>query len=131
MAEVEAQPVGRHERPLLRDMLAEPPAQRLVQQVGHRVVGAQLAAAQAVDPQLDGIAYFQRAAGYASEMNVKVTRLLYRVTHRQLCPGSGKDDPRIPGLPARLAVKRRLVDDHRDLVAESCFCDALVAPHDR
>ena len=40
MRDVETQAVGRNERALLRDMVAEHDAQRLVQQVGRRMVRA-------------------------------------------------------------------------------------------
>jgi hypothetical protein len=59
--EVEAQPVGRDQRALLRDVLAEPIAQRLVQQMRRGVVGAH-AARRVVDLQLDRVADLQRAA---------------------------------------------------------------------
>ena len=65
MAEVEAQPVGRDQRALLRHMLAEPAAQRLVQQVRDRMVGAQPPPALAVDPQLDRVADPERAVRHA------------------------------------------------------------------
>jgi hypothetical protein len=38
--EVEAQPVGRHQRALLRDVIAEHLAQRFVQQMRRGVIGA-------------------------------------------------------------------------------------------
>jgi len=56
MAEVETQPVWRDQRAFLRDVLAQTLPERLVQEVGHRVIGAQPATAGAVDPQLDGVA---------------------------------------------------------------------------
>ena len=43
MGKIEAQPVGRDQRALLRDMIAEHLAQRLVQQVRRGVVGARMA----------------------------------------------------------------------------------------
>jgi hypothetical protein len=49
MAEIETQPVGRVQRAALRDMIAKRAAQRLVQQVGGRVVGADRAAAVVID----------------------------------------------------------------------------------
>ncbi len=58
MGEVEAQPVGRDEAAALGDVVAEGPAQRLVQQVGRRVVGADRAPPPVVDGQLRS-----RAAG--------------------------------------------------------------------
>ena len=49
VADVEAQPVGRHQRALLGDVRAEMAAQRLVQEMRRRMVRAQLGAADRVD----------------------------------------------------------------------------------
>jgi hypothetical protein len=56
MAEVEAQPVGRIERAALRHVIAKRAAQRLVQQVRGRMVGADRAAAGVIDLQHGGLA---------------------------------------------------------------------------
>ena len=61
--EVEAQAIGRDERALLRDVLAERRAQRPVQEVRRRVVAADGVAALAVDGELDGVADAQLALG--------------------------------------------------------------------
>ena len=111
MTEVEAQPVGCHERALLRDVLTQSAAQRFMQQVGNRVVGAQLTAPPAVDPELDGIALLQHTAGHIAEMNVQVARFFYRVAHRQLGAAGRKDDAAIANLAAGLRIEWRLVDD--------------------
>ena len=47
--EIEAQPVGRDQRALLRDMIAEHLAQRLVQQMRRRMVAADVGAARVID----------------------------------------------------------------------------------
>src|SRR5208337_2551802 len=130
VTEVETQAIGGYERALLRDMLAQPPAERLVQQMCHRVVGAQLAPPNAVDPQLDGIAGSQHPAGDTPEMNVKVARLLYRVAHPQLSAGTGKDDTGIADLSACFCVERRLVDDQRNVVSDGGLGNAFAAPQD-
>ncbi len=49
MGEIETQPVGRDQRALLRDMVAEHLAQRLVQQVGRGVILADGAPARMID----------------------------------------------------------------------------------
>ncbi len=49
MREVEAQPVGRHQRALLRDVIAQHLAQRLVQQMRRGMVRADGAAAGVID----------------------------------------------------------------------------------
>src|SRR5436190_1559287 len=61
MHEVEAQPVRRHQRAALGDMVAEHQAQRLVQQVRRRVMGADRAAPVMVDLELQRGARLQRA----------------------------------------------------------------------
>ena len=62
LAEVEAQPVGRDQRALLRHVLAQMPAQRGVQQVGGRVGAADAVAAGGVDLELDRVADRERPA---------------------------------------------------------------------
>src|SRR6516225_4909521 len=74
VAEIEAQSVGRDERPLLGDMFSKPPPQRLVKQMRDRVIAAQQPTARAVGPELDGVAHLQAAVGYGAEMNVQVAR---------------------------------------------------------
>ena len=49
MREVEAQPIRRDQRAFLRDVIAEHLAQRLVQQMRRRMVGADLSAARVID----------------------------------------------------------------------------------
>ena len=74
MGDVEAQPVGRHQRALLGDVLAEPPAQGLVQQVGRRMVGAQAGPPFAVDPQLDRVADGEAPARHLADVDVRSPR---------------------------------------------------------
>jgi hypothetical protein len=73
--EVEAQPVGRDQRALLRDVGAEHLAQRLVQQMGGRVVGADRRAARVIDHQVDDVADLQRALLDLPEMHEQVAEL--------------------------------------------------------
>ena len=61
MAEIEPQAVRRHERSLLRHVVAEHLAQRLVQQMGRRVVGAHGGAALVIDDQLQRLVRLQGA----------------------------------------------------------------------
>ena len=53
MGDVEAEPLGGDQRALLRDMIAEHDAQRLVQEVRRRMVGARRGAGGVIDFQLD------------------------------------------------------------------------------
>ena len=59
--EVEAQPIGRDQRALLRDVRAQHLAQRPVQEVGGRVVAADGVAALDVDREVDAIADLELA----------------------------------------------------------------------
>ncbi len=131
MAEIETEPVGRDQRALLRHTLAEPMAQRLMQQMRHRMVGAQPAAPLAIDAQLDGIADPQRAVPDAADMDKQIAGLAQRVFDGEFTAAGGKDRAGIANLSARLAVKRGLVDDDADLVAMLRFEDPLLALDER
>ena len=79
MAEVEAQAVGRHERALLGDVIAEHLAQRLVQKMRRRVVGADRRAALAVDDELRRLLDRERAGLDGDVMDEQVAELLLGV----------------------------------------------------
>ena len=79
LAEVEAQPIRRHQRALLRHMLAEMPAQRCVQQVGGRMRAADAVAAGGVGLELDRVAHRQRPALEPADMDEQVAQPLLRV----------------------------------------------------
>ena len=128
MAEIEAQPVGRDERALLRHMLAKAVAQRLMQEVRDRVIGAQASPALAIDAQLDRLADLQRAVPHRAEMKMQVAGLLLGIAHRKFAARRRKNHAGIADLPARLAIERRLVDDDADLVAGAGFGDTLRRP---
>ena len=64
VAEVEPQPVGRDERALLGDVVAERQPQRLVQQMGRRMVAADRAAARVVDGERQRVADRHRALAH-------------------------------------------------------------------
>ena len=53
VSDVEAQPLGRNQRALLRHMIAKHDAQRLMQDVGRRMVGARRRARVVIDLKLD------------------------------------------------------------------------------
>ena len=69
MAEVKAQPVRRIQAAPLRHMIAKRVAQRLMQQVRGRVVGADRAAAVMVDLKLRGLAIGNGAFGHVGKVN--------------------------------------------------------------
>src|SRR6516164_2439560 len=95
------------------------------------MVRAQLAPPPAIDPELDGVTLLHHAAGHIAEMDVQVARFLYRVAHCQLGAAGRKDDAAIANLAAGLRIKRRLVDDQRDVVPEHRLDSALAVPQDR
>ena len=91
MGEIEAQPVGRDQRALLRDMVAEHLAQRLVQQMGGGMVGADRGAARVIDLQLERRADRERALLDLDVMDEEVAELLLacRATaHAHACAAS-------------------------------------------
>src|SRR5690606_5343207 len=68
VCEVEAQPVGRDERTLLPDVLAEHAAQCGVEQVRRRVVTHDIPAALLVDRALDPVANLDLAAHHLANV---------------------------------------------------------------
>ena len=79
MREVEAQPVGRDQRALLRDVIAEHLAQRLVQQMRRRMVRADGAAARMIDLERERRADLERALLDRAGMHEHVAGLLLGV----------------------------------------------------
>ena len=116
MGEVEAQPLGRDERALLRDVVAEHEAQRLVQDVGRRMVGARRGPRRVIDGELDRQADPRGAVDDRDVVDDEVAELLARVAHdgAEARPGDLAD---VADLAAQLAVERRLVEDERALLA--------------
>ena len=101
VGEVEAQPVGGDEAAALGDVVAEGAAQRLVQQVGRRVVGADRAAAVVVDGELGGGAAGEGALLDAADVDEEAG-LLADVGDRARGPGRcGACRCRRPGRPTR------------------------------
>ena len=79
MREVEAQPVGRHQRALLRHVIAQHLAQRLVQQMGGGMVLPDGGTARVIDFQKQRVADLQRALTHRDEMHEQVAGLLLGV----------------------------------------------------
>ena len=113
LAEVEAQPVGCHQRALLRHVLAEMAAQGRVQQVGRGVGAADAVAAGGVDARARP--HRPRRSGPPSSRptwtNRSPSRFCVSVTVTTASPRA--DGAGVADLAARFAVERRLVgDDH-------------------
>ena len=117
MREIEAQPVGRDERALLRHVRTQHLAQCLVQEVRRRVVGARRRAARVLDLEIDLVARFERTLLDLSLMHEQAAGLLLRIGDAEQRLALAADDALIADLAAGFAVERRLVDDDRRLVA--------------
>ena len=113
LAEVEAQPVGGHQRALLRHVPAEMTAQGRVEQVRRRMGAADAVAARGVGLELDRVADRQRPALEPADMDPEIAQPLLRVGDldqgRAAADGAGVAD-----LAAGFAVERGLVGDHHD-----------------
>src|SRR5690242_1318340 len=97
-------------------MLAQAAAQRLMDEMRHRVVAAEAVAPIVIDAQLDGVADLERAVGDGAEMDEELARLLHRVADRKLARSGREHDAAITHLAAGLGVERRLIDDDRGLL---------------
>ena len=113
MAEVEPQPVGRVKRAALGDVIAKALAERFVQKVRGRVVGADVGAASVVDRQLRALPRFERAFGGLGDVHEK-TGDLFGVGDRGLA-GVGHERSAVANLTAAFGVERRLVQDDADV----------------
>ncbi len=71
MAEIEAQPLGRHQRALLRDMRPQHTLQRGMQQMGGGVIGAGGAAAFGIHLQIHRIADSQICRDTSHDMDMQ------------------------------------------------------------
>ena len=117
MREVEAQPFRRNQRALLRHVRAERLAERLVQKVRRRMVGADRRAPLAVDRQPHGVATREPPRLERADMDEEPVRLALRVGHAEARARLRLDHPGVADLAARLAVERRLVDHDRAALA--------------
>ena len=113
VAEIKAQPVGGDERPLLRDVAAEPLAKGRVEQVRRRMIGAELGATAGIDREDDGVADGDPPGGDLAKMDMELAELLCGVGNGERQPGRGHRSG-VARLPARFAVERGLVGDDGD-----------------
>src|SRR5579872_1930163 len=112
-------------------MFAKPVTQRLMEQMGDRVVGAQPAPALAIDAQLDRVARLQRAVRNDAIVHDEVARLLGRVLHGKFAAARREHRSGVADLTAGLTVKRGLIDDDRDLIAGLDAINTLTIFDDR
>ena len=109
MAEVKTQPVWRVERATLGDMIPKRAAQRLVQQVGGRVIGADVGAPRVIDDKLGPLTGQDLAAHDFGHMQEQPRHLLGVIHPRCACCRA--DQAGITDLATGFGIKRRLVDD--------------------
>ena len=128
--EIEAQALRRDQRATLGNVIAEHEAQRLVQQMGRRMVGADRAAPGAIDFELQRQAGLERALLHRAEMDEQIARLLLGVGDAETHALAGQHAD-IADLAAGFAVKRRLVHHHRAGLAGLQRLDALAVPDQR
>ena len=130
MHEVEAQPVRRHQRAALGDVIAEHLPQGLVQQMGGGVIGADRAAPGMIDFEQERGARLHRALLDSAEMHEEIARLLLGVGDAK--PHAlAAHQPGIADLAAGLSIKRRLVQNNRAVLARLEASDLLAVPDQR
>src|SRR4029077_3888110 len=115
MREIEAQPVGGHQRALLLHVGAEHLAQRRVQQMGGAVIERSRLTAGAVYLSLERVPDTDTALRKLPEVRMRgaaLLRILHDEAHRR-----GGELTRISHLTARLRVERRAIEHHLALLA--------------
>src|SRR5690625_1501903 len=114
MGEIEAQPIRCHQRAPLRDMLAKLLAERLMQQMGGRVVCPDRAAAVMIDDKMRGLVGRDLALLDAGSVDVDAAGLALGPDDAG-APGGGADHACVADLTAGLGIEGRLVEDDRNL----------------
>ena len=98
--EVEAQPVGRDQRALLRDVIAEHLAQRLVQQMrGGMVLPDALSRRVVIDLQQQRVADLDRALFQLDQVDEEIAGFLLRVGHGKAARPRAASRPVSPTWP--------------------------------
>ena len=110
MGEIESEAVGRDKRALLRDVIAENLAERLMQKMRRRMVGANGATARVIDLEFERLVERDLAFFDGSGMNENLAELFLCVGHAEAYAWSRKY-PGVAYLTAGFAVKRRLIED--------------------
>jgi len=112
MGKVEAQPLRRHQRAFLADMLAQYLAQRGMQQMGGRMVGHHRLPALAIHRCRKRVADRQRARIQGTDMAVKLVGELVGIADHEALSRTPGQHTGIAHLPAGLGVERGLVEHH-------------------
>ncbi len=129
MNEVEAQPVRRHQRAALRDMVAKHLPQCLVQQMRRRVIGADRRTPDMIDFEQQCRTRLQRALFHRADMHEEIAGLLLGVGDTKPHAFAGHHAG-IADLAAGLRIERRLVqNDGAGLAGLEAF-DLLAVLHE-
>ena len=113
MAKVETQAIGRIQRAALCDVIAKRIAQRLVEEVGHRVVRLDRIAAGWINDQFRALPLFDLAFGHLGHVDKNACNL-FGVRDFGLA-SFGAQDACVANLTTRFSVERRLVEDDLNL----------------
>ena len=117
MREIEAQPLLRDQRAFLCHVIAKMVPQRGMDQMRRRVVRADRIAAFDIDAEVNGITHRYAAAAHLPVMRVKAAERFRRVFDFDRQAMIAGNRPGIAALSAALAIERRLVGQHRDVLA--------------
>src|SRR5947209_17860297 len=110
MGEIESEAVGRDKRALLRDVVAENSAERLMQKMRRRMVGANGAPARLIDLEFERLLERDLAFFDGSGMNENVADLFLCVGHAEAYAW-GRKYSGVADLTAGFAIKRCLIED--------------------
>ena len=127
VGEVEAQPLGVHQRAFLLDMIAQHLAQGRMHQVGRGVIERRGAAPIGVDPRLEVIADAQLARLHPADMPEDIPAQLLGIEHLKRDP-SAREPAAIPDLAAGLGVERGADRAPRRLLRQHPGPRPLLAP---
>ena len=116
MGKVEAQTIICHHRSLLRHMIAKDLAQRFMQQMGGRMIGADRSAAININLQFERKAKGEAPFNHIDLMHDELAEFFLCVfdAHDKACSAHLA---RITDLAARFSVERRLVENHQTTLA--------------
>ncbi len=111
MGEIESEAPGLDQRALLRHVGPQHLAERLVQEMGRRMVRAGCRAPRVVDLKLDGVADIERSLLDHALMEEETVQLLLRVLDLEDGILALHEPATVADLTAGLSVERGLVDD--------------------
>ena len=108
VGKVEPQPIRCHERAFLGDVIAEPLPERLVQQMGRRMVRTERGPPITVDAELHDVADGERAALHHTDMGMQIVDRL-----------AGRGDPDLDPLGGAVPVPSE-PDSGTNIATRSC-----------